>query len=216
MPLRRGWLRHGRCSAMAPWGRCFMVAASLLIAAMTSSMSRSRSWCGVFMPSTSRRVRRSSRRIPSGRTASGWSGMVWPTGCASSIPPASGWRGSAWKSCRRSRRREAFVAGALGPLGVRLEPAGKVTREEAYHAFADQVRGAGGGRAGSGRGPAGDRDDGLAGGDGGGGSGGADVRPGAAADGDGDGGRGGELPGWHLAGAYGRAADRLGRGRCGL
>ncbi|HEX4651787.1 MAG TPA: homocysteine S-methyltransferase family protein, partial [Granulicella sp.] len=27
---------------------------------------------------------------------------------------------------------EAFVAGALGPLGVRLEPAGKVTREEAY------------------------------------------------------------------------------------
>jgi methionine synthase I (cobalamin-dependent) len=25
---------------------------------------------------------------------------------------------------------EAFVAGALGPLGVRLEPAGKVTREE--------------------------------------------------------------------------------------
>jgi homocysteine S-methyltransferase len=35
---------------------------------------------------------------------------------------------------------EAFVAGALGPLGVRLEPAGKVTREEAYHAFADQVK----------------------------------------------------------------------------
>jgi methionine synthase I (cobalamin-dependent)/5,10-methylenetetrahydrofolate reductase len=34
---------------------------------------------------------------------------------------------------------EAFVAGALGPLGVRLEPAGKVTREEAYAAFADQV-----------------------------------------------------------------------------
>jgi methionine synthase / methylenetetrahydrofolate reductase(NADPH) len=34
---------------------------------------------------------------------------------------------------------DAFVAGALGPLGVRLEPAGKVTREEAYAAFADQV-----------------------------------------------------------------------------
>jgi methionine synthase I (cobalamin-dependent)/5,10-methylenetetrahydrofolate reductase len=35
---------------------------------------------------------------------------------------------------------EAFVAGALGPLGVRLEPTGKVTREEAYLAFADQAK----------------------------------------------------------------------------
>src|SRR5271163_3835559 len=34
---------------------------------------------------------------------------------------------------------EAFVAGAVGPLGVRLEPAGKVTREEAYRAFVEQV-----------------------------------------------------------------------------
>jgi methionine synthase I (cobalamin-dependent)/5,10-methylenetetrahydrofolate reductase len=35
---------------------------------------------------------------------------------------------------------EAFVAGAVGPLGVRLEPAGKVTREEAYAAFVEQVK----------------------------------------------------------------------------
>jgi methionine synthase I (cobalamin-dependent)/5,10-methylenetetrahydrofolate reductase len=40
---------------------------------------------------------------------------------------------------REKQASEAFVAGALGPLGVRLEPAGKVTAEEAYQAFADQV-----------------------------------------------------------------------------
>ena len=35
---------------------------------------------------------------------------------------------------------EAFVAGAIGPLGVRLEPHGRLTREEARAAFAEQVR----------------------------------------------------------------------------
>lgn len=35
---------------------------------------------------------------------------------------------------------EAFVAGAIGPLGVRLEPHGKLTRAEAAAAFAEQVR----------------------------------------------------------------------------
>src|SRR5271155_3199961 len=40
---------------------------------------------------------------------------------------------------REKQATEAFVAGALGPLGVRLEPAGKVTREEAYLAFANQI-----------------------------------------------------------------------------
>lgn len=35
---------------------------------------------------------------------------------------------------------EAYVAGAIGPLGVRLEPHGKLTREEARAAFAEQVR----------------------------------------------------------------------------
>ncbi len=34
----------------------------------------------------------------------------------------------------------AFVAGAIGPLGVRLEPHGKLTREEARAAFTEQVR----------------------------------------------------------------------------
>src|ERR1700722_8464168 len=35
---------------------------------------------------------------------------------------------------------EAFVAGAIGPLGVRLEPLGKVGLEEARAAFAEQIR----------------------------------------------------------------------------
>jgi methionine synthase / methylenetetrahydrofolate reductase (NADH) len=35
---------------------------------------------------------------------------------------------------------EAFVAGAIGPLGVRLEPLGKVGLDEAQAAFAQQIR----------------------------------------------------------------------------
>ena len=35
---------------------------------------------------------------------------------------------------------EAFVAGAIGPLGVRLAPHGKLSRKEAKAAFAEQVR----------------------------------------------------------------------------
>ncbi|MGD0798170.1 MAG: bifunctional homocysteine S-methyltransferase/methylenetetrahydrofolate reductase [Acidobacteriaceae bacterium] len=35
---------------------------------------------------------------------------------------------------------EAFVAGAIGPLGVRLEPLGKVGLDEARAAFAEQIR----------------------------------------------------------------------------
>jgi methionine synthase / methylenetetrahydrofolate reductase(NADPH) len=36
---------------------------------------------------------------------------------------------------------EAWVAGAVGPLGVRLEPLGKIGLEEAREAFAEQIRG---------------------------------------------------------------------------
>jgi methionine synthase / methylenetetrahydrofolate reductase(NADPH) len=35
---------------------------------------------------------------------------------------------------------EAFVAGSMGPLGVRLEPLGKLSLEEAREAFAEQIR----------------------------------------------------------------------------
>src|SRR5271154_3152282 len=41
---------------------------------------------------------------------------------------------------REKQACEAFVAGAIGPLGVRLEPLGKVGLDEARAAFADQIR----------------------------------------------------------------------------
>jgi methionine synthase I (cobalamin-dependent)/5,10-methylenetetrahydrofolate reductase len=40
---------------------------------------------------------------------------------------------------RDKQATEAFVAGAIGPLGVRLEPLGKVGLEEARTAFAEQI-----------------------------------------------------------------------------
>src|SRR5258707_8203565 len=41
---------------------------------------------------------------------------------------------------REKQASEAFVAAAIGPLGVRLEPLGKVGLDEARAAFADQIR----------------------------------------------------------------------------
>src|ERR1700744_176115 len=41
---------------------------------------------------------------------------------------------------RDKQASEAFVAGAIGPLGVRLEPLGKVGLDEARTAFAEQIR----------------------------------------------------------------------------
>ncbi len=41
---------------------------------------------------------------------------------------------------REKHASEAFVAGAIGPLGVRLGPESKVTEGEAYAAFAQQVK----------------------------------------------------------------------------
>src|SRR5271154_5158484 len=41
---------------------------------------------------------------------------------------------------RDKQASEAFVAGSIGPLGVRLEPLGKVGLDEARAAFAEQIR----------------------------------------------------------------------------
>jgi methionine synthase I (cobalamin-dependent)/5,10-methylenetetrahydrofolate reductase len=41
---------------------------------------------------------------------------------------------------REKQACEAFVAGSIGPLGVRLEPLGKVGLDEARAAFAEQIR----------------------------------------------------------------------------
>jgi homocysteine S-methyltransferase len=40
---------------------------------------------------------------------------------------------------RDKQASDAFVAGAVGPLGVRLEPAGKLTLHEAFEAFREQI-----------------------------------------------------------------------------
>lgn len=41
---------------------------------------------------------------------------------------------------REKQASEAFVAGSIGPLGVRLEPLGKIGLDEAQAAFAEQIR----------------------------------------------------------------------------
>ena len=41
---------------------------------------------------------------------------------------------------REKQATEAFVAGAIGPLGVRVEPLGKLSLSEARAAFAEQIR----------------------------------------------------------------------------
>ena len=41
---------------------------------------------------------------------------------------------------REKQACEAFLAGSIGPLGVRLEPLGKVSLDEAREAFAEQIR----------------------------------------------------------------------------
>ncbi len=42
---------------------------------------------------------------------------------------------------REKQAAEAFVAGSIGPLGVRVEPLGKISLGEAREAFAEQIRG---------------------------------------------------------------------------
>ena len=51
---------------------------------------------------------------------------------------------------REKQAGEAWVAGSVGPLGVRLEPLGKTGLDEARAAFAEQIRAL----ADGGRGPA--------------------------------------------------------------
>jgi homocysteine S-methyltransferase len=39
-----------------------------------------------------------------------------------------------------SFREDVYIAGSVGPLGVRLHPFGRTTREEAKAAFAEQIK----------------------------------------------------------------------------
>jgi homocysteine S-methyltransferase len=43
------------------------------------------------------------------------------------------------KEARAQIEREVLVAGSVGPLGVQMAPFGRVTTEEAYHAFNEQI-----------------------------------------------------------------------------
>ena len=76
----------------------------------------------------------SSRPTRSAPTASSCAASAWATRCARSISPARGWR------ARRPRRGEAYVAGAIGPLGVRIEPWGKTGVDEAEAIFREQAQ----------------------------------------------------------------------------
>ena len=95
---------------------------------------------------------------------------------------------------RDKQSASAFVAGALGPVGVRVGPGGEVSGEEAEEAFRGTDPGAGGGRVGCGCGPADRGDAAIVGGGGGGGTGSKEGGTGASADRDGDRGCGGQLP----------------------
>ncbi len=44
------------------------------------------------------------------------------------------------RQMQEKQASEAFVAGAMGPLGVRIEPGGRVSAEEAAEAFGEQAR----------------------------------------------------------------------------
>ena len=54
----------------------------------------------------------------------------------------AGWRRSTAPGCSWRGQRpdnEVLVAGSVGPLGVRIEPLGKIAREEARAAFREQI-----------------------------------------------------------------------------
>ena len=75
----------------------------------------------------------SSRPTPSAPTASSCAASAWPTGCATSTSKARAWRKSA-------ARDQAYVAGAIGPLGIRIEPWGKTGKDEAEAYFREQAQ----------------------------------------------------------------------------
>ncbi len=59
----------------------------------------------------------------------------WPR----STPPVCAWRRQAVANPQEKQGGQAWVAGSVGPLGVRLEPLGKTGLDEARAAFAEQI-----------------------------------------------------------------------------
>ncbi len=75
-----------------------------------------------------------------GANRSGWRGMVWPPKWTKSTQRGVRLARQAVEHLKDKQAGEAWVAGAIGPLGVRLEPLGKVGLDEARAAFAEQMR----------------------------------------------------------------------------
>src|SRR4029077_7293508 len=97
-----------------------------------------------------RRVRRLLKPTLSGGIRSVWLGTAWPARCARSILLERGWRGRLPRASpggsrgRRgareaSKRLDVWGAGSVGPLGMRIEPLGKTSFDEARTAFREQI-----------------------------------------------------------------------------
>ncbi len=56
------------------------------------------------------------------------------------MPPGCVWPARPWPISAKSRPARRWVAGSVGPLGVRLEPLGKTGLDEARAAFVEQMR----------------------------------------------------------------------------
>ncbi len=65
---------------------------------------------------------------------------AWKRSCARSMPPGVRIARECVTEIRSKQSMEAFVGGALGPLGVRVEPGESASADEAQAAFAAQIR----------------------------------------------------------------------------
>ena len=88
--------------------------------------------CAKFTPNTSKRARTSSKPIRSARRGINFSNTVSKISCEKSISPAR-------NLAREAAGEDVFVAGAIGPLDLRIEPYGPTSFEEAKEMFAEQI-----------------------------------------------------------------------------
>src|SRR5437879_6275304 len=58
-------------------------------------------------------------------------------GCAEQMAEVN--RAGARLARDAAKANDVFVAGSVGPLGIRIEPLGKISREEAREAFREQI-----------------------------------------------------------------------------
>ena len=85
------------------------------------------------------RVRRFLKPTHSAPTAFGWPGTGWARKVAEINAAGVRLARQAVERLKEKQGGNAWVAGAVGPLGVRLEPLGKTGLDEARAAFAEQI-----------------------------------------------------------------------------